>query len=79
MAFDFDYYLIDETLSVGDKPFRTKSKKELDKKIKNSKVLLVSHDLGTIKSMSDIILFINNGKLEIYEDVDAAIEKYNNL
>lgn len=79
MAFDFDYYLIDETLSVGDGRFRKKSKQALDKKIKNSRVLLVSHDLNTVKEMSDIILLINQGELQIFEDVEQAIEIYKNL
>lgn len=79
MAFDFDFYLIDETLSVGDRPFRDKCIREVDKKIKKSKVLVVSHDLNTIRRMSDVVLFVNKGNLEIFEDVDMAIEMYKNL
>ncbi len=41
LAFDFDYLLIDETLSVGDARFRKKSKDALMRKIEECNVLLV--------------------------------------
>jgi len=78
-AIKFDYYLIDETLSVGDKNFRNKCKLKIDEIQNNSKVLIVSHDLAILKEMSEIVLMVQDHKIKIYEDIDEAINIYNNL
>lgn len=79
LAFDFDYMLIDETLSVGDARFRKKSKEALMKKIERCNVLLVSHDMKTLESICDSGIVVNNGQMYYYEDVNKAIEEYNNI
>ena len=49
LFFDFDYMIIDETLSVGDQRFQKKSKDMLRDKIKKSKAILVSHSMDTLR------------------------------
>ncbi len=79
LAFDFDYLLIDETLSVGDARFKKKSKEALKIKIKNCHVLLVSHDMGTLKEICDAGIVVNQGQIEYYNDINDAITKYQNI
>jgi capsular polysaccharide transport system ATP-binding protein len=79
LAFDFDYLLIDETLSVGDARFKKKSKEALMKKIETCNVLLVSHDMGTLRELCDTGIVLNEGKLSYHEDIDTAIEAYNEI
>jgi len=76
LSFDFDYMLIDETLSVGDAKFRKKSKEALLKKIETCNVLLVSHDMGTLKNICDSGIVVDNGKIEYFENIDDAVSKY---
>ena len=76
LSFDFDYLLIDETLSVGDAKFRKKSKEALLKKIETCNVLLVSHDMGTLRDICDSGIVVHNGKMEFFYNVDDAIKKY---
>lgn len=76
LAFDFDYMLIDETLSVGDARFKKKSKEALIKKIENCNVLLVSHDMRTLKELCDAGIVVNNGTLTYYEKIEDAILEY---
>jgi capsular polysaccharide transport system ATP-binding protein len=76
LSFDFDYLLIDETLSVGDAKFRKKSKESLLKKIESCNVLLVSHDMGTLKDICDVGIVVNKGNIEYFEDINLAIKKY---
>ena len=76
LSFDFDYLLIDETLSVGDANFKKKSKAALLKKIESCNVLLVSHDMGTLRDICDCGIVVNNGEIQYFEDVNAAISKY---
>jgi capsular polysaccharide transport system ATP-binding protein len=79
LAFDFDYLLIDETLSVGDARFRKKSKEALMKKIESCNVLLVSHDMKTLREICDAGIVVNNGKIHYYNDIDKAILEYENI
>ncbi len=76
LAFDFDYLLIDETLSVGDARFRKKSKEALMKKIESCNVLLVSHDMGTLRDICDVGIVSHNAKLHFFEDINDAIKMY---
>jgi len=79
LAFDFDYMLIDETLSVGDARFRKKSKEALIKKIESCHVLLVSHDMGTLKDICDAGIVVNKGQMYYYNDINDAILEYENI
>lgn len=76
LAFDFDYMLIDETLSVGDARFKVKAKEALKKKIESCHVLLVSHDMNTLRDICQTGLLVHNGELHFHEDIDDAIMHY---
>jgi capsular polysaccharide transport system ATP-binding protein len=76
LSFDFDYLLIDETLSVGDARFRKKSKEALLKKIETCNVLLVSHDMGTLRDICDVGIVVDNGKMRYFDNINDAINEY---
>ncbi len=76
LSFNFDYLLIDETLSVGDANFRKKSKTALMKKIETCNVLLVSHDMGTLRDICDVGIVVNNGKIHYFDNINNAIDEY---
>lgn len=77
MAFDFDYYLIDEVMSVGDAQFRRKCSEVFQEKLQQSKVVLVSHTMPEIEKLCDIVLLVRDGGIQIYEDVAEGIKAYN--
>ena len=79
LAFDFDYLLIDETLSVGDASFRQKAKEMLRKKIEQSQVLLVSHSMGILKELCHMGLLVHEGKLHYFENIDDAVKMYEEI
>lgn len=79
MAIDFEVYLIDETLAVGDRHFRKKCDTVFAEKAKHASLILVSHDMNTIKKYSDKIMLIHNGTAAIYNDVEEAISTYQTL
>ncbi|MCV3480630.1 ABC transporter ATP-binding protein [Campylobacter sp. CNRCH_2014_0184h] len=76
MAFDFDYYLIDEAGAVGDPKFKEKSSKVYKEKLSQSKVIMVSHNVAEIKQWCDKIIFMQDGQATIYDDVDEGIAVY---
>lgn len=76
MAFDFDYYLIDEVMSVGDAQFKRKSTELFKTKLQKSKVVLVTHSMREVENLCDIILHVRDGKVQIYEDIQEGIKAY---
>ena len=56
MAFDFDYFLLDEITAVGDKLFRKTALEALATKREHSKVLMVSHQMHTCEFCDSGIL-----------------------
>jgi capsular polysaccharide transport system ATP-binding protein len=76
MAFDFDYYLIDEVMSVGDAQFKRKCAKVFKDKLQSSNVVLVSHSMPEIKKLCDIVLLVRDGGIQVYDDVDEGISAY---
>lgn len=79
LAFDFDYMLIDETLSVGDANFKNKAKNALKKKIENCHVLLVSHDMKTLSDICQAGLLLHEGQMYYYDHIDDAIKHYREI
>ncbi|WP_086224989.1 ABC transporter ATP-binding protein [Campylobacter devanensis] len=79
MAFDFDYYLIDEAGAVGDAKFKKKSDAIYKEKLSNSKVIMVSHNMSEIKQWCDKIILVNSGMTTVYDDVDEGIEMYKRI
>lgn len=76
MAFDFDYYLLDEVGAVGDASFRAKSQKLLDSLKTNSNIIMVSHDLKDLTRNCDVAFVVMNGEAQYYENMEQAIEVY---
>jgi capsular polysaccharide transport system ATP-binding protein len=79
LAFDFDYLLIDETLSVGDKRFKKKSKEALMKKIESCNVLLVSHSMSTLKEICDVGIVVDDAKLHYFDNIKDAVKMYDSI
>ncbi|MGF6329744.1 capsular polysaccharide transport system ATP-binding protein [Pseudomonas sp. BS3782 TE3695] len=77
MAFDFDYYLIDEVMSVGDAHFKRKCAEVFEERLQKSKVVLVSHNMNEIQKLCDVVLLVRDGGVQIYDDVAEGIEAYN--
>lgn len=77
MAFDFDYYLIDEVMAVGDKHFLDKSRRVFKERTKGANLIMVSHSPEMLKMECDIGLFVADGRFEIYENIADAVARYN--
>lgn len=79
MAFTFDYYLMDELTAVGDPAFKKKCQEALEERKDQSNVIFVSHAVAEIKRLCDIGIFIENGSLLIYNDINEAADRYQRL
>ena len=76
MAIEFDFYLIDEITAVGDERFGARCNKALMERRQRSGLMLVSHSVGSIKTLCDRAAILKDGKLTLFDDVDTAIEIY---
>lgn len=79
MAIDFDCYLIDEIMSVGDARFQKRFEEAFANRRKTSDLILVSHSMSTIKAYCSKGAVLVDGHLLMYDSVDKAIEIYNRL
>lgn len=77
MAFDFDYYLIDELTSVGDKRFKKKCTDTFEAKKNSANFLFVSHNLNELKRQCDIGIYIKDAQIVVHDSIDDAIAAYN--
>jgi capsular polysaccharide transport system ATP-binding protein len=76
MAIEFDCFLIDEGLSVGDARFGHRCHVELFQKRKDRAFILVSHDPNIVKTYCERACVLHQGRLYDFETVDAAYEFY---
>ena len=76
MAFDFDYYLIDEAGAVGDPKFKEKSKAVYDEKRKNSNVILVTHNISEVRELCQHVVVVREGQATVYADIEEGIAVY---
>ena len=74
---DANIYILDEVMSVGDIEFRNKSFEELQRKIKNdTTVLFASHNDQHIREFCGSVIYINDGHVRYFEDVETGINQY---
>jgi capsular polysaccharide transport system ATP-binding protein len=79
LAIDFDVYLVDEVLEVGDARFRRKCIDELSGRMARSDIILVSHNPQTIRTYCDAGAVLHRGALSFFDTVDAAFDAYHDV
>jgi capsular polysaccharide transport system ATP-binding protein len=76
MVVEFDCFLIDEIVAVGDARFHQKCNIELFEKRKDRALILVSHDPGYIRAHCQSAAVLVKGKLTPFANVDDAFAYY---
>lgn len=79
LAIEFDCYLIDEVILVGDQRFQRKCQQELFDKRADRAMIIVSHDMNTIRGICTRGIVLDNGTAVNHHDIEDAIEAYNKL
>ncbi len=75
-----DLLLVDEALAVGDASFQQKCIKRFQEfKEAGSLVLVVSHDLGMLRSVCDRMLLLDHGRLLAFDDTQHVVDAYMQL
>lgn len=79
MSVEFDCFLIDEGMSVGDHRFHQKCNVELFEKRADRAMIIVAHQTDLIRNHCDHAAVLEAGELKVYERVDDAIAAYEAL
>jgi ABC-type polysaccharide/polyol phosphate transport system, ATPase component len=79
LAIEFDCYLIDEVIMVGDQNFQRKCIYELFEKRHDRALILASHNEFFIREYCNRALVLNNGFGTVYTDMEEAIGIYDRL
>lgn len=76
MAVEFDCFLIDEIVAVGDSRFQQKCDDELFVKRADRAFLIVSHNADFIRDHCTSATVLENGVLRRFPNIDAAYQAY---
>lgn len=74
---DPDVLVIDEALAVGDLQFQLKCiEKMKDFKREGKTIVFVSHDVYTVRNFCDTAIWMMDGKIHLWDDVNTVTERY---
>jgi capsular polysaccharide transport system ATP-binding protein len=79
LAIDFDCYLIDEVIMVGDQRFHQKCHEALFASKKNRAIILASHAIDIIQQYCSQALVLKQGRGRMFRDVGLALQIYKDL
>lgn len=79
LAIEFECYLIDEVIMVGDKNFQNKCKVEFFEKRKDRALLLASHSTEMVRQYCNRAIVLHNGMATMHENVNHALKIYEGL
>lgn len=74
---DADILLIDEILAVGDANFQKKCMDKIKElKHEGKTIVIVTHDTGSVERICDKAAWVNNGKIELFDQPRKVIDTY---
>ncbi len=79
IAIEFDCYLIDEVIMVGDQRFFRRCQEELFEKRGDRALIIVSHDMNFIREVCDRGAVIHDSQLYLCDSVASAVQYYTSL
>ena len=79
LAIDFDCYLIDEVIAVGDQRFQRRSQEVLFGARRERSLILASHIPYVVKEYCSRALVLHRGRGKVFDDLDLALDIYHDL
>ncbi|AOX16456.1 ABC transporter ATP-binding protein [Kozakia baliensis] len=79
IVIEFDCYLIDEVIMVGDARFHQRCHDELFSKRADRALIIVSHSMDFIRDVCNRGALLHNGHLRSYDDMNESIAAYEAL
>jgi capsular polysaccharide transport system ATP-binding protein len=79
LAIDFECFLIDEVLAVGDHRFHRKCYDALFTRRSHCAMILISHDPAIVRQYCKSALVLKAGRGRVFEDLELALSIYATL
>lgn len=79
IAIDFDCYLIDEVILVGDHRFHARCREQLFDRKNERALIIASHDTGLLTEICDSAMILKDGRATYYKNVAEAANAYQQL
>lgn len=79
LAVDFECFLIDEVILVGDQRFQEKCHREIFGNRADRAMILAIHSHETVREHCTKALVLKNGRGKVFEDVELASQIYGSL
>lgn len=76
MAIDFDFYLVDEGASAGDKRFNQKASAMFRERLEYSTLVMVSHSVETLKQYCEQAAVLLDGQVYMFDTLEEAKALY---
>lgn len=76
MAIEYDCYLIDEIIAVGDSRFHEKCQHELFEKRRDRAMIMVSHNTEFLQAHCDHAVVLERGRLTNFDRLEDAFAYY---
>lgn len=75
LAIDFDCFLVDEALAVGDSKFG----RAFAERLARAGLIIVTHQPALVRRLCTRAVVMDQGTLTAYDDIDEALATYNSL
>jgi len=79
LAIDFECFLIDEVLLVGDQKFQEKCKAAIFSARQERAMILAIHDTNVVREYCTSVLVLRQGRGRVFTDVDLACQIYESM
>lgn len=76
MAVNFDRYLVDEVIGVGDARFREKCRVAFREKLKFAQVVMATHSEAGLREYCQAALLIERGSATYFDRLEDGLEAY---
>ncbi|MBP7652278.1 ABC transporter ATP-binding protein [Candidatus Dependentiae bacterium] len=74
---NFEVFLCDEVIAVGDMKFQHKCLDKINEFKKNKKcIIFASHDLGAVSKVADYVFWLDKGIIKMEGTADEILKKY---
>jgi len=76
MAINFECFLIDEVILVGDRRFQEKCHREIFERRGHCAMIMAIHGTDVVKQYCNLALVLKNGQGKVFKDIDLACNIY---
>ncbi|MGM0585147.1 MAG: ABC transporter ATP-binding protein [Pseudomonadota bacterium] len=76
MGIRFDTYLVDELTAVGDQTFKKKSRAAFERRLAESDVIMVSHNMRQLREYCDCGIVLEHGRVAVFDALEDAIARH---